>query len=83
MHPPGPHLARVPDTRQRKLGIRPKHFVRHIQFAERASDTPSAEDVKVDNIWGHHLSGMAERYYNRQMDGWWEEQPTLENAMQL
>ncbi|KAG3092623.1 hypothetical protein PI125_g17080 [Phytophthora idaei] len=25
---------------------------------------------------------MAERYYNQQVEGWWEEQPALEHAMQ-
>uniref|UniRef100_A0AAV1TYK1 Uncharacterized protein n=1 Tax=Peronospora matthiolae TaxID=2874970 RepID=A0AAV1TYK1_9STRA len=102
---PPPHMApelqydRVPDTRQRKLGIRPfdgkelyqglgsgflswcKRFVRQIMFAERASGFQWSEDVKVD-VLGHHLTGMAERYYNRQVEGWFEEQPTLEHAMQ-
>ena len=25
---------------------------------------------------------MAERYYNQQVEGWWEEQPTIEHALQ-
>nr|CCA23219.1 conserved hypothetical protein [Albugo laibachii Nc14] len=96
---PAPQYGCVPDTRQRKLGIRPfdgkelyqglgsgfqswgKHSVRQISFAERASDFQWSEDVKVD-VLEHHLTGMAERYYNRQVEGWWEEEPTLEHAMQ-
>ncbi|KAG3165870.1 hypothetical protein C6341_g12238 [Phytophthora cactorum] len=58
-----------------------KCFVRQIQFAERASGFKWTEDVKTD-IPGHHLTGMAERYYNQQVEGWWEEQPALEHAMQ-
>lgn len=99
MRDPGPYLGQVPNTRERKLGIRPfdgkelyqglgsgflswgKRFVRQIMFAERASGFHWSEDVKVD-VLGHHLSGMAERYYNRQVEGWWDEQPTLEHAMQ-
>ncbi|KAG3011343.1 hypothetical protein PC121_g15728 [Phytophthora cactorum] len=34
------------------------------------------------DILSHHLTGMVERYYNQQVEGWWEEQPTLEHAMQ-
>ncbi|KAG3176358.1 hypothetical protein PC128_g17330 [Phytophthora cactorum] len=33
------------------------------------------------DILSHHLTGMVERYYNQQVEGWWEEQPTLEHAM--
>jgi hypothetical protein len=25
---------------------------------------------------------MAERYFNQQVEGWWDESPTLEHAMQ-
>uniref|UniRef100_A0AAV1UHJ8 Uncharacterized protein n=1 Tax=Peronospora matthiolae TaxID=2874970 RepID=A0AAV1UHJ8_9STRA len=96
---PGLQYDRVPDTRQRKLGIRPldgkdlyqglgsgilswgKRFVRQIMFAERASGFQWSEDVKED-VLGHHLTGMAERYYSQQVEGWFEEQPTPEHAMQ-
>lgn len=46
-----------------------KRFVRQISFAERESDFPWSEDVMVDFL-GHQLTGMAERYYNRQTEGW-------------
>lgn len=95
---PGLQLELVPDSRQRKLGIRPfdgqelyqglgsgflswgKRFVRQVQLAERACGLSWSEDIKVD-ILNYHLTGVAERYYNRQIEGWWEAQPTLEHAM--
>uniref|UniRef100_M4C2A9 RxLR effector candidate protein n=1 Tax=Hyaloperonospora arabidopsidis (strain Emoy2) TaxID=559515 RepID=M4C2A9_HYAAE len=58
-----------------------KNFVREVSFAERASEFPWSEDVKID-VLGHNLTGMAERYYNRQVEGWWQEEPTLEHAIQ-
>ncbi|GMF30940.1 unnamed protein product [Phytophthora lilii] len=76
-------FMRVPDTRQRKLAIRPfdgkelyqglgssflswgTRFVRQIGFAERASGFKWSEEIKID-VLGHHLTGMAERYYHQQ-----------------
>nr|CCA13864.1 conserved hypothetical protein [Albugo laibachii Nc14] len=58
-----------------------KRFVPQISFAERASVFQWSEDVKVD-VLGHHLTGMEERYYKKQVEGWWEEEPTLEHVMQ-
>nr|CCA24596.1 conserved hypothetical protein [Albugo laibachii Nc14] len=95
---PGAQAGRVPDTRQRAwkssiprkelyLGLGSgflswgKRFVRQIQFAERACGFPWSEDVKVD-VLGHHSKGMAKRYYIQQVEGWWEEEPTLEHAIQ-
>jgi hypothetical protein len=43
-----------------------KRFGRQIQFAERASGFAWTEEAKVD-ILGHHLTGMAERYYNSRL----------------
>ncbi|OWY93981.1 hypothetical protein PHMEG_00036427 [Phytophthora megakarya] len=45
-----------------------KRFVWQIQFAERTSGFAWTEEVKV-NILGHHFTGMAERYYNQQIEG--------------
>ena len=99
MRDPGPYLRQVPNSRERKIGIRPfdgkelyqglgsgfllrgKRIVRQIMFAERASGFHWSEDVKLD-VLGNHLFGMAERYYNLQVEGWWEEQPTLDHAKQ-
>lgn len=58
-----------------------KDFVRQLQFAERASGFTWNEDIKVD-VLGQHLSGMAQKYYRRQVEAWWIESPTLEHAMQ-
>jgi hypothetical protein len=79
MQPPAQSLSRVPDTRQRKLGIR--HFDGKELYQGLGSGFAWAEEVKVD-ILGHHLTGMAGRYYNQQVEGWWDESPTLEHAMQ-
>ncbi|CAI5711704.1 unnamed protein product [Peronospora destructor] len=54
-----------------------KKFVREVSFAERASEFPWSEDVKID-VLGHNLAGMAENYYSRQVEGWWQESPTLD-----
>lgn len=102
-HPvPAPiaQLVRVPDTRQRKLGIHPfdekeldlglctgllswgKRFVTQVQFAKRACEFLRSEDLKVDEL-GHHFKGVAERYYNQHVVGWWEkEEESLEHATQ-
>ncbi|KAE8901687.1 hypothetical protein PF003_g14457 [Phytophthora fragariae] len=34
------------------------------------------------DILGHHRTGLSERYYNQQVEGWWGEDPTLKHAMQ-
>ncbi|OWZ02249.1 hypothetical protein PHMEG_00026224 [Phytophthora megakarya] len=56
-------------------------FMRQMRYAEAASGFAWSEDVKVD-LLGHHLSGVTERYYNRQVEGWWAESPTVEHVMQ-
>lgn len=45
-----------------------------------ASGFQSSEEVKVD-VLGHHLTGMAERYYVEQVEGWCKEKLTLEHAI--
>lgn len=33
-----------------------------------------SEDIKIATL-GHHLTEVAERYDNRQIEGWWKEKP--------
>ncbi|DBA03963.1 TPA: hypothetical protein N0F65_010616 [Lagenidium giganteum] len=47
-----------------------KRFVRAVAFAEEACDFPWSEDVKVE-VLSHHSSGVAEKYFNRQVEHWW------------
>ncbi|DBA05119.1 TPA: hypothetical protein N0F65_000807, partial [Lagenidium giganteum] len=46
-------------------------------FAESSSATsPQSEDIKVERL-GHHLTGIAERYFNRQVERWWNQRSEL------
>ena len=54
--------------------------MRAINLAESSCGFTWSEDVKVD-LLVHHLSGMAERYYHKQVDTWWNQRPTLDYVM--
>ena len=54
--------------------------LRQVGFSERACGFVWPEDIKVD-VLGQHLSGIAQKYYRRQVETWWFESQTLEHAM--
>ncbi|DBA01373.1 TPA: hypothetical protein N0F65_001612, partial [Lagenidium giganteum] len=78
-----PGARRTPTAKELKLGIRcfdgkdqglgssfqawGKCFVRAVAFAEEACGFSWSEDVKVE-VLSHHLSGFAEKYFNRQVN---------------
>ena len=45
-------------------------LLRAIKLAESSCGLLWSEDVKVEPI-GHFLSGIAERYYHKQVNTWW------------
>ena len=54
--------------------------MRAVSLAEASCGFSWTEDVKV-NLLDHFLVGTGERYYHKQVDTWWVQQPRLEHVI--
>lgn len=60
---------------------RRRRLERQVSLAQSGCRFLWPEDVKED-LLGHHVQGMAERYYHKQLETWWSQLPTLHHAME-
>ncbi|OWZ13001.1 hypothetical protein PHMEG_00013752 [Phytophthora megakarya] len=58
-----------------------RRFERQANIAQSACGFPWPKDVKVD-LFGHYMAGTAANYFNKQVDAWWAQLPTLQYVME-